>query len=77
MNMANYRHTTTTPQPSIFPEKEALQWTRQEETKNSLTRSIEEGGTQSRTEEWELCRLLPYHLAMPPKARHYARTHPL
>jgi hypothetical protein len=24
------------------------------------------GGTQIRTEEWELCRLLPYHLAMPP-----------
>lgn len=24
------------------------------------------GGTQIRTGEWKLCRLLPYHLAMPP-----------
>jgi hypothetical protein len=25
------------------------------------------GGTQIRTGEWKLCRLLPYHLAMPPQ----------
>lgn len=33
---------------------------------------MREGGTQIRTEGWELCRLLPYHLAMPPKGIYYA-----
>ena len=30
------------------------------------------GGTRNRTEEWKLCRLLPYRLAMPPQAENYA-----
>ena len=62
---------------SHLPQKEiqSKKHLKSSEVKNLIKSLTKFGGdTRSRTEEWKLCRLLPYHLAMSPLANPYLKS---
>lgn len=65
----------STTQPSPDKRKTKVKKDNQKLVKQNLIKSLIKfgGDTRSRTEEWKLCRLLPYHLAMSPPANPYLK----